>query len=328
MKHLLTTTLCCLCAVAQAQVFHHVQVVEYKGNRQKSPLANVEVQVVGAGSTVSDREGKCTLQFLTAKPGDRVHIRRISKPGYVLFNQEVTDNWYLPKEETDTFTLVLCRSELLQRLEMEYMNTLSTQQEKSLQSEENSLYRQHQNGQLTEQEYNRRIEALYRDYEKKLQDMSHFVKRLAHIDLSEMSAAEQKTLSLMQQGDVAGAIACLDTEHWLLQYQQQSSHIQTLQNTDQLIAAHLQGAQGSQVTLWHSLERQLSLLEQQADSLALIGEKQQAVQILDQAIGSLQKIEKKYPDGMSGHSELYSLLQKLILKRETISNRPDGSAVQ
>ena len=184
MKLLLTTALCCLCSVTEAQVLHHIQVVEYKGEAQKSPLAQVEVLVVGAGSTVTDREGKCTLEFRTAKPGDRVHVRRISKPGFVVFNQELLDNWYLPKDNKETFTIILCRSELLQRLEMEYMKTLSTEQEKSLLSEEKGLYDLHQSGRLTKEEYDRLIAALYRDYERKLNDLSVFVKRLSHIDLT------------------------------------------------------------------------------------------------------------------------------------------------
>ena len=318
MKLLLTTALCCLCSVTWAQVLHYIQVVEYKGEAQKSPLAQVEVLVVGAGSTVTDREGKCTLEFRTAKPGDRVHVRRISKPGFVVFNQELLDNWYLPKDDKETFTIILCRSELLQRLEMEYMKTLSTEQEKSLLSEEKGLYDLHQSGRLTKEEYDRRIAALYRDYERKLNDLSVFVKRLSHIDLTEMSSNEQKTLSLMQQGDVAGALACLNTDHWLQQYRQQSSHIQTLEETDSLIEEHLKGALSVQDTLWRSLHRQLSLLEQEADSLALKGENKEALLLLNKAIDSVERIEKKYPNGMSGHSEICELLQKLILKRNTI----------
>ena len=103
---------CLTVLFSHAQCLQRVLVVEYNGENTKTPLSNVEIVVGNAGSSVTDNEGRCTLNFRTLKPGDKVSVRRIEKPGYEVFNNDVVSNWFLPTQDIE-FVIVMCKEELL-----------------------------------------------------------------------------------------------------------------------------------------------------------------------------------------------------------------------
>lgn len=68
-------------------------VQEYNEKAKKTPLSGVEVTAKYAASTVSDKNGKFTLSFLTGKPGQHIDLRSIKKNGYEIFNKEAVEQW-------------------------------------------------------------------------------------------------------------------------------------------------------------------------------------------------------------------------------------------
>ena len=83
MKSILKTLLLAIsqlltvCLMAQSVEVGYVK--EYQGEEQKTPLSGVELRVVGAQSTISDKNGRYELQFSVLKPGERIEYNDIYK---------------------------------------------------------------------------------------------------------------------------------------------------------------------------------------------------------------------------------------------------------
>lgn len=71
---------------ASAQTVQPGLVKEYNEKAEKTPLAGVELNVRSAYSTVSDKNGAFSLNFLTMKPEEKINVRRIEKLGYEVFD--------------------------------------------------------------------------------------------------------------------------------------------------------------------------------------------------------------------------------------------------
>lgn len=96
----ITIVLVTLMNVLYAQSTQSGIVLEYDGNNKKKPLANVEIVVNNAGSTVSDAHGKFNLNFRTLKPGDKITVRRVEKLGYEVFNTEAVSQFTIIGHKT------------------------------------------------------------------------------------------------------------------------------------------------------------------------------------------------------------------------------------
>ena len=95
MKNILNILLCALTlsfgtalfpTQVRADVVVRGRVFAFDGSQRQRPLAGVEIQAVGAGSTVSSADGRFTLRFRVLQEGDRIRFRSLFKPGYSLLN--------------------------------------------------------------------------------------------------------------------------------------------------------------------------------------------------------------------------------------------------
>ena len=192
-----------------AQTLQKGVVQEYRGKDKKSPLANVELSVRNASSTVSDKKGHYELQFNTLKPGDKVNVRRIEKLGYEIFNKEALEQWYISSGE-DLFTIVMVRSDRMKKLRDEYSRVSSSSYEKQYNVEKARLDEERKKNRLTQQEYEKKILALEEHYDYQLTQLDNYVDRFSRIDLSELSKEEIKIIELVRQGNVDEAIKRYD----------------------------------------------------------------------------------------------------------------------
>jgi len=106
-----------------AQCKQDVIVVLYQGDNNLKPISNVEVRVCNAGTVVTDKDGRCTLDFRKLKPGDKVEVRSIERPGYEVLNQAVLDNWYI-SNSNELFKIVMCEKEFLDKLRNSFRKEL------------------------------------------------------------------------------------------------------------------------------------------------------------------------------------------------------------
>lgn len=268
MKQIILFVLLLLAAVpvgVMAQSQQQVRVLEYNGKEQKTPLAGVGLTVQNAASAISDAQGRVTLQFRTLRAGDVVQVRRIDLSGYEVFNKEAVEQWTLsPQRE---FTLVLCRSSRLKELCDKYNAAASASYERQLRKDRAALDKLRSEGKLRQQQYDEQLAALEQQYNDQLDQLENYVERFARIDLSEISEEEQHIIELVQQGDIDQAIRLYEELDLLSRYQQQSQELQAVRSTREQLSGLAAEKALAADSLHHVLQQQISLYEQQGDSL-------------------------------------------------------------
>ena len=194
----ITMLISIICSTLFGQSVQDGIVLEYNGKNAKTPLANVEIVVNNAGSTVSDSNGKFTLNFRTLKPGDRITIRRIEKIGYEVFNTETVEQLVITRAN-EPITIVMCKTETLRNIRNQYTRIAQKSYDESLAREERVLKAQVKSGQMTKVQYEKKIKELQDQYEEQLENIENYIERFSHIDLSEISDIENRVVNLVNQ---------------------------------------------------------------------------------------------------------------------------------
>lgn len=201
---MVATMLAIVCPMS-AQTLQKGVVQEYKGKSKKTPLSNVELNVVNANSTVSDKKGRYELQFRTLKPGNKVNVRKIEKLGYEIFNKEALEQWYI-SSQNESFTIVMVRCEDMKKLRDEYSRVSSKSYERQYNRDKKKLEEERKQNKITQQEYENKIIKLEEEYDYQLTQLDNYVDRFSRIDLSELSKEEQEIIELVRQGEIDEAI--------------------------------------------------------------------------------------------------------------------------
>jgi len=228
-----TTFLLSLCAFAQTTQKGVVK--EYNEKAQKTSLAGVELNVRSANSTVSDKNGNFSLNFLTLKAGDRIKVRNIKKDGFEVFNKEAMEQWNL--NPNTPFTIVMCSSAKFKAICDKYYSSASKNYERQLNKERAAIEKLKADKQLKEEEYQKRLAEIQETYDRQLDNLDNYVDKFARIDLSELQKEEQEIIELVQQGEFDEAIARYEAlnlkekyRKGLTQVKEESDAIEKLQN--------------------------------------------------------------------------------------------------
>jgi len=212
-----------------AQSEQRVQIVEYNGKAEKTPVQGVGLSVNNAGSAMSDAQGFLTLKFRTLHAGDPVVIRRIEKAGYEVFNLEAVQQWTVSPQIP--FQLVICKSEKVRALCDQYASVASESYGKQLQQEKARLEEERKAGKLKEAEYQEELKKTEDFFAQQLENLDLYIEKFAHFDLSELSQEEQGIIELVQKGEIEEAIARYEQMDLLGKYQQTSKEIKSIRTT-------------------------------------------------------------------------------------------------
>ena len=253
--------LLCLCLAlnyvsALGQSIEIGYVKEYNGEQSKTPLAGVELSVVGAPSTVSDSTGKYELRFAVLKPGEPVKCNEIYKLGYVIFNQDALDYWRISRSRKP-FIIVMCREDEFRQLKKRFYGII----EKSYKDE---YLRQKA---LTEQTISDKIalegklKQLQKEYEEKLSNINIYVELFARIDRSEMDSIEAKTLKLVEAGKIEEGIRIYEELKLLEQTEEQLGKWISGENMKQAAEEMIADSQRDLITLAEKMQKQIGLYE-------------------------------------------------------------------
>lgn len=202
-KLLLLTLLMPLCVWGQTNQQGYV--MEYHGKEDKTPLSMVSISVKNAPTTSSQEDGSFQLAFRELLPGDKINIRSIHKAGYEIFNQEALDEWRVSSDNTP-FVIILCKSENLRALKEQYYSLASKSYREQCAKEQSELEALFKAGKLMEEEYYKKIREVVNYYENQLDNIDSYIDRFARIDLSQINSDEEEIISLVQKGDIDGAI--------------------------------------------------------------------------------------------------------------------------
>ena len=204
-KALLSIFAAVICISAYAQATQPCVVKQYNQKEQKTPLAGVEVMVSNAGSQVSDNDGVFTLRFRTLKPGDRVNLVSIKKDGFELMNSEAVEQWNITGNQKP-FELVMVNSIYFAQLKGKLKQASTDSYRAKYQQATKELEAALAAGKMKEEEFNQKYDELDTWYQEQLKNLDNYIDQFARIDLSEVSAEEQRILELVEQGQIDEAV--------------------------------------------------------------------------------------------------------------------------
>lgn len=227
---------------------------------RKTPLPNVEIAVANAGSTISDSCGYFTLHFRQLNPGDKIKVRRISKPGYEIFNTAVLEQWSISRD-TIPFEILLIRSEKLAKMRQNMISKANHLAEKEYEKSQKELKLQYRQHALKEEEYQLRLKELSRSYEQKLEDIDNYIDRFVHIDQTELSEQDRLVMELAEEGKFAEAIAIYEKAKLVDKFILQQENIQQLTSDEQTIQKAQNEIELQQKKLLNSIKHQIELLK-------------------------------------------------------------------
>ncbi len=188
-----------------AQATQPCLVKQYNQKQQKTPLAGVQVTVGNAGSGTSGADGRLTLTFRTLKPGDKVNLISAKKAGYELMNKAAVEQWFIARDNTP-FSLVLVRSDYFNQLKDRLTQTSTDSYRAKYEQAMQQLEQQKKTGKLKEAEYNQKLDELETSYQTQLSNLNNYIDQFARIDLSEVSAEEQRILDMVEEGKIDEAV--------------------------------------------------------------------------------------------------------------------------
>ncbi len=188
-----------------AQATQPCIVKQYNGKLQKPPLAGVQVTVSNAGSTTSGNDGRFILTFRTLKPGDHVSLISAKKTGYEIFNMAAVEQWNISRNNTP-FSLVLVKSDEFAQLKGKLTQTTTDSYRAKYEKAVSELEALKKNAKIKEDEYNQKLDELEQQYMESLNNIDTYIDQFARIDLSEVSAEEQRILDMVQNGQIDEAV--------------------------------------------------------------------------------------------------------------------------
>lgn len=237
-------------------------VKEYNEKAQKTPLSGVVLNVRSATSTVSDKNGTFSLEFLTLKVGDKINVRAIEKSGYEIFNKEALEQWIL--SPGNPFTVIMCRSDKFRSICENYYNHTSDNYKRQYKKEIAKLDKLKADGKVKDEEYRKMLSRIQKDYDRKLDNLQNYVDRFARIDLSELNSEEQTILELVQNGHFEEAINRYN------ELRLEEKYIKGIQDVNKLSSA-ISSLSETKESIAKSNEEIMDMLNRQIETLLLAG---------------------------------------------------------
>lgn len=244
------------CFMVFAQSVETGFVKEYNGEKNKTPLAGVELSVAGAPSTISGSDGSYTLKFSVLKPGQTVKYNEIYKSGYVIFNKDALDYWRISNSQK-TFVIVMCKESAFRELKKKFYGII----EKSYKDEylkQEAIAKQTANDAAN---LETQLKRLQKEYNEKLSNINTYVELFARIDRNEMDSTVARALILIEKGEIDKGIKVYEELRLVQQVEFQLDKWNSGENMRQAAEMMLSDSQRDLVVLSEKLQQQIGLYE-------------------------------------------------------------------
>lgn len=254
-------------------------------NANKVPLANVEVIVKGAGSTITDANGSCLLKFNLLKGGDRIVVRQFARPGYELLNPELLNDLVI-RRDNKPLEVVMISQENAIKLSRIISKQVGDQFDKMRLRELNEL-------DILAVDYENKRKAIIEKYEAKLDDVDHYIDRLVRVDITRVTENESAAFEAFNNGDLEKALKLFDDEQLIEKYRQTVESISAVKEAHAKVDEAKDEQLQNQKDIQYFLKTQITMLEMAGTEKSLRKAKQLLEQLLEiEPFGEFQ--DKEY----------------------------------
>ncbi len=237
-------------------------VFEYNDKMEKVPLANVEIVVTNAASTVSDAKGEFSLRFRQLKPGDRIIVRRCIKSGYSIADETSLEHLYITGDES-RINIYLCRTEKLMEVRRNMVRHATEKATSRYEEDQRQLAVNLQQQHITKEDYEKKLEELQREYETKLDNIDNYIDRFVKLDLTALTAEEKRIMEMVRDGNFESAIAAYDKLDLSGHLAMQRKNISRLTEASESMSNSEKNLHRQQKELRNAVLRQCDLLRMQ-----------------------------------------------------------------
>lgn len=185
-----------------AQTTQKGVVLEMSSNHQ--PVAGVEVKVAGATPTDSDAEGRFILTFSSSLPGDPLMVNDVYKKGYKIVNHEKIANWNI--SSSSELKIVLGRTEVINALRKKYYDIGESSTEKEYRKMVTELEELKKQKQLSETAFLQKVDSASQSLAEWRRRLEVYAMKFACINRDELDDMEKQAMTLLDGGDIQGAI--------------------------------------------------------------------------------------------------------------------------
>jgi len=272
--------LCMIPQFTKAETYQRVIVKEYIPdvnnptlNATKIPLPNVEVSVKGAGSTVTDQEGSCTLRFNLMKGGDKIIVRQFARPGYELLNPELLNDLVIRRDDKP-LEIVMISQENAIKLSRIISRQVGAQFEKMRLRELNEL-------DILAVDYDTKRKAIIEKYEAKLDDVDQYIDRLVRVDITRVTEQESIAFQAFNDGNLEQALQILEDENLIQQYRSTIESLNAIQSAHAKVDEERDEQLQSQKDIQYFLKTQITMLEMEGSEKSMRKAKSLLEQLLE-----------------------------------------------
>lgn len=255
-KTILLLIYCLNSSYSHAQSIETGYTKEYNGEKAKTPLAGVELNVNGAPSTISDTQGKYELKFAVLQPGEAVKCTEIYKAGYVIFNKDALDYWRISNRKKP-FVIVMCKETAFRELKKKFYGII----EKSYREEYLKQKAIAEQTASNSSNLKTQLKKLKEEYEKKLGHIHTYVELFARIDRHEMDSIVRRALKLIEEGKIEEGIKAYEELKLVQQVERQLDKWHSGENMRQAAETMISESQRDLIVLTEKLQQQIGLYE-------------------------------------------------------------------
>ena len=202
-------------------------------NSGKQPLPQVTILVSGATPATSDSQGNFTLHFATRKEGDATQTINVSKTGYELVNAKDIELWNI--SSTSTFTVVMCLKGQLAESRRKYYKLGEDRYQRLYRQKVEELNRAIADQKLKEADYQTQLQEANLQLQRAMERLEDFCDKFARINRDMLTDLDRRALTLLDNGDIEGAIKVYEDAQLLDTFKNKISIRDSIQNDKALI---------------------------------------------------------------------------------------------
>ncbi len=212
-------------------------------NSNNKPLAGVQIKALGSAPEQSDQAGLFRLLFNTKKPGDRIVVSEISKPGYEIVNKDVVNNWVILNDPNARTRIVLCPAGQVAQNTLKYYDISLTGLTEGYKRKNEELQEKLKKSEIDAKSYSEQAKTLAEQYENQQKKLEELAEKFARENFDECSEVHRRAFESFTLGKIEEAIVILESvnsEAEILKAKQQQAKARSLMaESDSIIAQNI-----------------------------------------------------------------------------------------
>lgn len=216
--------------------------IAVKMNSSFTPVTGVEIIAQSSTPTLTDGAGAFVLQLPNMEPGDLMFDIQIHKRGMEIVNQKEIEQWVA--SEDILYKVVLCPAGYIEENKRKFYNIGKSHYQKEYERKLSEIKMEQDKQKTDAQSFQLVMDSLNQEYDKRMKLLDYYADKFARINKDELSEMEKRAISLVEEGNIDGAIRVYEesgiVEQFSKKIAQRDSLNHSIQVTGRLIRQQIE----------------------------------------------------------------------------------------